>query len=82
MDENHELLQQIGVSSNELDRLVNIARRNGAYGAKMTGGGLGGSMVALTPGRGLQTVVAEGGGVAGGGGRVAPPPPPTLIPPH
>lgn len=59
MDENHELLQQIGVSSNELDRLVNIARRNGAYGAKMTGGGLGGYMVALTPGKNLQTQVAQ-----------------------
>jgi len=59
MDENHELLQQIGVSSNELDRLVDIARRNGAYGAKMTGGGLGGYMVALTPGKNLQTQVAQ-----------------------
>ncbi len=58
MNENHKLLQQIEVSSRELDFLVNIARENGAIGAKMTGGGLGGNMIALTPGRDLQDQVA------------------------
>ncbi|KAA0003672.1 MAG: mevalonate kinase [Thermoplasmata archaeon] len=58
MDKNHELLQEIEVSSKELDFLVEIARENGAYGAKMTGGGLGGYMVALTPGKDLQEKVA------------------------
>jgi mevalonate kinase len=59
MDENHRLLQRIEVSSEELDLLVDVARRNGAIGAKMTGGGLGGNMVALTPGKELQEKVAK-----------------------
>lgn len=58
MDKNHEILQQIEVSCNELDFLVEVAREKGAYGAKMTGGGLGGYMVALTPGKELQEKVA------------------------
>ncbi|MBU0496362.1 MAG: mevalonate kinase [Candidatus Thermoplasmatota archaeon] len=58
MNENHKLLQQIEVSSKELDFLVNIARENGALGAKLTGGGLGGNMIALTPKRELQERVA------------------------
>ena len=59
MNENHELLQGIGVSCEELDHLVEVARENGALGAKLTGGGLGGDMVALTPGGGLQERVAR-----------------------
>jgi mevalonate kinase len=58
MNENHKLLQQIEVSSRELDFLVNIAREHGAYGAKLTGGGLGGNIIALTPGKILQEEVA------------------------
>jgi len=59
MDENHRQLQAIEVSCKELDHLVELARTNGAYGAKMTGGGLGGNMVALTPGKDLQDRVAR-----------------------
>jgi len=59
MNKNHKLLQQIEVSSPELDFLVEIALDNGAIGAKMTGGGLGGNMIALTPGRDLQEKVAK-----------------------
>jgi len=58
MNENHKLLQQIEVSSRELDFMVKLARDAGAYGAKLTGGGLGGNMIALTPGRNLQEEVA------------------------
>jgi mevalonate kinase len=47
MDENHELLQKIGVSTPELDRLVLAARAAGALGAKLSGGGLGGHIIAL-----------------------------------
>lgn len=47
MDENHELLQEIGVSSPELDRLVAAAKKAGALGAKLSGGGRGGNMIAL-----------------------------------
>jgi len=59
MDENHALLQQIEVSCPELDALVDLARDNGAFGAKMTGTGKGGYMVALTPSRDLQERVAR-----------------------
>jgi len=59
MDENHRLLQAIEVSCKELDFLVALAREQGAPGAKMTGGGLGGNMVALTPGKDLQEKVAQ-----------------------
>lgn len=59
MDRNHELLQEIEVSSKDLDFLVEVSRKNGAFGAKMTGGGLGGYMVALTPGKELQEKVAK-----------------------
>lgn len=59
MDRNHELLRAIEVSCKELDFLVELARENGAYGAKMTGGGLGGNVVALTPGKELQERVAQ-----------------------
>jgi mevalonate kinase len=59
MNENHRLLQEIGVSSTELDLLVDIARKQGVFGAKLTGGGGGGCMVALTPGKELQGKVAS-----------------------
>lgn len=58
MNENHRLLQEIGVSSKELDLLVDLARKQGAFGAKLTGGGGGGCMVALTPTQTLQETVA------------------------
>ena len=58
MNENHGLLQQIKVSCKELDYLTKIAQEHGAFGAKLTGGGGGGCMVALTPGKELQEAVA------------------------
>ena len=58
MNKNHRLLQEIEVSSRELDLLVDIAIKQGAYGAKLTGGGGGGCMIALTPKRELQENVA------------------------
>ena len=47
MNQNHALLQQMTVSSPELDRLVEAARKAGALGAKLSGGGRGGNMIAL-----------------------------------
>ncbi len=47
MAQNHALLQQIGVSSDELDRLVRAALEAGALGAKLSGAGRGGNMIAL-----------------------------------
>ena len=47
MNENHALLQKLTVSSPELDNLVDAARATGALGAKLSGGGRGGNMIAL-----------------------------------
>ncbi|NWF63072.1 MAG: mevalonate kinase, partial [Chloroflexi bacterium] len=46
MDHNHEFLRQMTVSSPELDVLVAAARKAGALGAKLSGGGRGGNMIA------------------------------------
>ncbi|WP_420468524.1 mevalonate kinase [Panacagrimonas sp.] len=45
----HGLLNALRVSSPEIEDLVEIARRHGALGAKLTGGGGGGSIIALCP---------------------------------
>ena len=47
MDRAHELLQAIRVSTPGLDRLVGAARQAGALGAKLTGSGMGGFVMAL-----------------------------------
>jgi len=47
MDDNHELLIKVGVSSPKLDNLVETARLAGAMGAKLSGAGQGGNMIAL-----------------------------------
>lgn len=47
MNKNHALLQEMTVSSPELDALVEAARKAGAVGAKLSGGGRGGNMIAL-----------------------------------
>jgi len=47
LNENHELLMKMGVSLPELDSLAQAARRAGALGAKMTGSGYGGNIIAL-----------------------------------
>lgn len=56
MDQNHALLQKLTVSSPELDDLVQAARRAGASGAKMSGGGRGGNMIALVEKEKAETV--------------------------
>ena len=71
----HGLLNAIEVSTPDLENMVAIARQNGAIGAKLTGAGGGGSIVALCPGtedkvraalhqagyRTLQSSAPEGG---------------------
>ncbi|MCK6625654.1 MAG: mevalonate kinase [Anaerolineae bacterium] len=47
MNENQELLETLGVSSPALDRLIEAARETGALGAKLSGAGWGGNMIAL-----------------------------------
>lgn len=59
MNKNHELLQELSVSCEELDNLVKVARENGAIGAKMTGTGRGGNMIALAPDEDTAKQIAE-----------------------
>ncbi len=62
MDRNHELLAILGVNHPALERLVKAARKS-AYGAKLTGAGGGGSMIALTddPERTAAAIEKAGG---------------------
>lgn len=48
MDRAHEVLADLGLSLPVLERLTRTARQAGALGAKLTGGGLGGCVIALT----------------------------------
>jgi len=47
MDENHARLAEMGVSSDRLEGLVAAARQAGAQGAKLSGAGRGGNIIAL-----------------------------------
>jgi mevalonate kinase len=47
MNQNQIYLREIGVSSDELERLIDAAATAGADGAKLSGGGCGGNMIAL-----------------------------------
>ncbi len=47
----HGLLNALEVSTPELENMIDIARVAGAGGAKLTGAGGGGSIVALCPGK-------------------------------
>ena len=47
MNEAHSILDKLGVSNGTLNHLVSVALNNGAVGAKLTGGGRGGCMIAL-----------------------------------
>lgn len=58
MDWNHALLQEMTVSSPGLDGLVSAARRAGALGAKLSGGGRGGNMIALSEEKDVETISA------------------------
>ena len=49
MNMNHALLEVLGVGHPQLGRMVLAARSAGAFGAKITGAGGGGSMIALCP---------------------------------
>jgi mevalonate kinase len=45
----HELLRTAGLSTDRIDALVDAALAGGSLGAKITGGGMGGCVIALTP---------------------------------
>ena len=59
MNQNHKLLQKITVSGDINDKLVDIALKNGAIGAKMTGTGRGGLVIALAENEEVQEKIAK-----------------------
>lgn len=59
MNQNHKLLQKITVSGDINDKLVDIALKNGALGAKMTGTGRGGLIIALAKNEAIQENIAK-----------------------
>ncbi|TKX76461.1 mevalonate kinase, partial [Halorubrum sp. SD626R] len=58
MDFNHGLLAALGVSARSLDTMVWAARDAGAHGAKLTGAGGGGCIVALDPSDETETALS------------------------
>lgn len=67
-DANHAHLSAWGVSTPTLDAMCDAARRAGALGAKLTGGGGGGCMIALVPDAATSARVND---VLGGLGETA-----------
>lgn len=67
MTKAHSHLQAIGVSIDKADQLVQISLENGALGAKMSGGGLGGCIIALAQTKAqaekISKALTEGGAV-------------------
>jgi|GEM_PF-583515 len=47
LDHNHALLAEMDISAPHLESLIQCARNNGAWGAKLTGAGMGGGMIAV-----------------------------------
>lgn len=67
MNLNHALLYGLGVSNDSLEQLINAAKKAGALGAKLTGAGGGGCIIALADGLNAEKVlkaVQEAGGNA------------------
>lgn len=60
MDRGHSMLRQLGVSNERLEEMVAFCRREGALGAKLTGGGGGGCMLALAGDKPSGEAVAGG----------------------
>lgn len=59
MNQNHKLLQDITASGDVNDKLVKIALDNGALGAKMTGTGRGGLVIALAKNEETQDKISK-----------------------
>jgi mevalonate kinase len=58
MTENQSILSKMGLSTPKLDELIEIALKNGATGAKLTGGGGGGFIIALVDEQTKESVSA------------------------
>lgn len=49
MNNNQKILKKIGVSSDRIDKLLDAATKNGAYGGKISGAGVGDCIIVLAP---------------------------------
>ena len=54
--ENQEILAGLGLSTPRIDQIITISKNNGAYGAKLTGAGAGGSVITLGDYKNLQKI--------------------------
>jgi mevalonate kinase len=66
MNENQSLLASLGVSTSALERIASSARAAGAWGAKLSGAGMGGNVIALvapTSSPGVASAMTEAGAV-------------------
>ena len=70
---NHRLLQALGVSTSQLDALVDFALQHGALGAKLSGAGGGGVVLALAPSPQTLLEHARKAGLAAFSVEVVPP---------
>jgi mevalonate kinase len=59
MNRAHDVLSSLGVSTQELDSLCEAARATGAHGAKLTGAGGGGAVIAVAPRDREAAILAE-----------------------
>ena len=59
LTENHKLLSTLGVSHPEIEKLIEISLNNGALGAKLTGAGKGGAVIALIPKDSSKEILAK-----------------------
>jgi len=59
MNRAHAVLAGLGVSTEQLDSLCEAARATGAYGAKLTGAGGGGAVIAIAPRDREGAILAE-----------------------
>lgn len=56
MNQNHQLLKKLGVSTQKLDKMCEAAVSSGAFGAKLSGAGGGDCMIALVPENKIKNV--------------------------
>lgn len=65
MNQNHKLLQELGISTEKLDKMCSAANESGAFGAKLSGAGGGDCMIALTPDskrKDVESAIIKAGG--------------------
>ena len=59
LTDNHKLLSTLGVSHSEIEKLIENCLDNGALGAKLTGAGKGGAVIALVPNDSSEEILAK-----------------------